>query len=163
MTAIKILGRQLPDWGEGFIHWSRRQHCPLCCRPMGVPPCLNQESTLGNINFQNLIFVRRSTMSPINGDSALFKLAMFVVPCYLLEYTYINYTHRSLIIRRISGNILTLLTFDMTGRCPMNETSKGPVPFTQLVKVRRGKLVLALTSIRFSWNFYQIISGTKYE
>ena len=41
--------------------------------------------------------------------------------------------------------------------------SKGLVPFTQLVKVRRGKLVLALPSIRFSWNFYQIISGTKYE
>ena len=28
--------------------------------------------------------------------------------------------------------------------------SKGLVPFTQLVKVRRGKLVLALPSIRFS-------------
>ena len=40
---------------------------------------------------------------------------------------------------------------------------KELVPFTQLVKVRRGKLVLALPSIRFSWNFYQIISGTKYE
>ena len=40
---------------------------------------------------------------------------------------------------------------------------KGPVPFTQQVKVRRGKLVLALPSIRFLWNFYQIISGTKYE
>ena len=40
---------------------------------------------------------------------------------------------------------------------------KKLVPFTQLVKVRRGKLVLALPSIRFSWNFYQIISGTKYE
>ena len=42
-------------------------------------------------------------------------------------------------------------------------STKGLVPFTQLVKVRRGKLVLALPSIRFSWNFYQIISGTKYE
>jgi len=31
-----------------------------------------------------------------------------------------------------------------------NFWSKGPVPFTQLVKVRRGKLVLALPSIRFS-------------
>ena len=40
---------------------------------------------------------------------------------------------------------------------------KGPVPFTQQVKVRRGKLVLALPSIRFLWNFYQIIPGTKYE
>ena len=42
-------------------------------------------------------------------------------------------------------------------------TTKGLVPFTQLVKVRRGKLVLALSSIRLSWNFYQIIYGTKYE
>ena len=40
---------------------------------------------------------------------------------------------------------------------------KELVPFTQLVKVRRGKLVLALPSIRFSCKFYQIISGTKYE
>ena len=40
---------------------------------------------------------------------------------------------------------------------------KGLVTFTQLVKVRRGQLVLALPNIRFSWNFYQIISGTKYE
>ena len=41
--------------------------------------------------------------------------------------------------------------------------TKELVPFTQLVKVRRGKLVLALPSIRLSWNFYQIISGTKDE
>ena len=40
---------------------------------------------------------------------------------------------------------------------------KGLESSTQLVKVRRGKLVLALPSIRFSWNFYPIISGTKYE
>ena len=40
---------------------------------------------------------------------------------------------------------------------------KELVPFTQLVKVRGGNLVWALPSIRFSWNFYQIISGTKYE
>ena len=66
----KISGRQLPDWSEGFIHRSRRKHCPLCRRPMGVPPCLN---------------------SPL--------IAMFVVPCYLLKYMYIRYTHRSLIIR----------------------------------------------------------------
>ena len=31
---------------------------------------------------------------------------------------------------------------------------KGLASFTQWVKVRRGKLVLALPSIRFSWNFY---------
>ena len=31
-----------------------------------------------------------------------------------------------------------------------NKVPKGLVPFTQLVKVRRGKLVLALPSIRFS-------------
>ena len=31
-----------------------------------------------------------------------------------------------------------------------NEVPKELVPFTQLVKVRRGKLVLALLSIRFS-------------
>ena len=41
--------------------------------------------------------------------------------------------------------------------------SKELVPFTQLVKLRRGQLVLALPNIWFSWNFYQIISGTKYE
>ena len=40
---------------------------------------------------------------------------------------------------------------------------KGLSSFTQLVKVRGGNLVLALPSIQFSWNFYQIISGTKYE
>ena len=44
-----------------------------------------------------------------------------------------------------------------------NGETKGLASITQLVKVRRGKLVLALPSIRFSWNFYQIISGTKYE
>ena len=27
----------------------------------------------------------------------------------------------------------------------------------------KGNLVLALPSIRFAWNFYQIISGTEYE
>ena len=48
-------------------------------------------------------------------------------------------------------------------RGPKFHLQKELVPFTQLVKVRRGKLVLALLSIRFSWNFYQIISGTKYE
>ena len=32
----------------------------------------------------------------------------------------------------------------------LNESLKGLVPFTQLVKVRRGKLVLALPSIQFS-------------
>ena len=41
--------------------------------------------------------------------------------------------------------------------------SKELVPFTHLVKVRRGQLVLALPNIWFSWIFYQIISGTKYE
>ena len=41
--------------------------------------------------------------------------------------------------------------------------TKGLASFTQLVKVRGGNLVLALPSIRFWWNFYQIISGTKYE
>ena len=41
--------------------------------------------------------------------------------------------------------------------------AKGLISFTQLVKVRGGNLVWALPSIRFSWNFYQIISGTKYE
>ena len=46
--------------------------------------------------------------------------------------------------------------------CPRKDL-KELVPFTQLVKVRRGKLVLALPNIRFSGNFYQIISGTKYE
>ena len=35
--------------------------------------------------------------------------------------------------------------------------------FTQLVKIKRGKLVLALPSIRLLRNFYHIISGTKYE
>ena len=40
---------------------------------------------------------------------------------------------------------------------------KGLTSFTQLVKVREGNLVLALPSIRFSWNLYQVISGTKYE
>ena len=40
---------------------------------------------------------------------------------------------------------------------------KGLVPFTQLVNVRRGRLVLTLPSIRFAWNFHHIISNTKYE
>ena len=40
---------------------------------------------------------------------------------------------------------------------------KGLATFTQLVKVRGVNLVWALPSIRFSWNFYQIISGTNYE
>ena len=43
------------------------------------------------------------------------------------------------------------------------QTKEGLACFTQLVKVRGGNLVLALSSIRFSWNFYHIISGTKYE
>ena len=47
--------------------------------------------------------------------------------------------------------------------CNISRKRKELVPFTQLVKARRGKLVLALPNIRFSWNFYQIISGTKYE
>ena len=40
---------------------------------------------------------------------------------------------------------------------------KGLATFTQLVKERRGRLVLALPRIQFSWNFYQIISGTNHE
>ena len=39
--------------------------------------------------------------------------------------------------------VLTLLTW-------FTLLTKGLVPFTQLVKVRRGKLVLALPSIRLS-------------
>ena len=61
-----------------------------------------------------------------------------------------NLHHSSFII---IGLIITIISLK----------PKELVPFTQLVKVRRGKLVLALPSIRFSWNFYQIISGTKYE
>ena len=42
-------------------------------------------------------------------------------------------------------------------------STKGLATLTQLVKLRRGKLVLTLPNIRFGRNFYQIISGTKYE
>ena len=56
-----------------------------------------------------------------------------------------------------------LLNFEITVlKIWDNFETKGLATFTQLVKVRRGKLVLALASIRFSWNLYQIISGTKY-
>ena len=46
---------------------------------------------------------------------------------------------------------------------PPPQVSKGLATLTQLVKLRRGKLVLTLPNIRFGRNFYQIISGTKYE
>ena len=39
---------------------------------------------------------------------------------------------------------------------------KGLASFNQLVKVRRGKLVLALPSIRFSWNFYQVSNKNRF-
>ena len=41
-----------------------------------------------------------------------------------------------------------ILPGEASSQHPVN--AKGPVPFTQLVKVRRGKLVLALPSIRLS-------------
>ena len=50
--------------------------------------------------------------------------------------------------------VVTIIMVIMT-----SNDSKELVLFPQLVKVRRGKLVLALPSIRF----YQIIFGTKYE
>ena len=40
---------------------------------------------------------------------------------------------------------------------------KGAGAFHSASQSKEGNLVLALPSIRFSWNFYQIISGTKYE
>ena len=40
---------------------------------------------------------------------------------------------------------------------------KGAGYFHSAGQSKEGNLVLALPSIRFSWNFYQIISGTKYE
>ena len=40
---------------------------------------------------------------------------------------------------------------------------KGAGSFHSAGQSKEGTLVLALPSIRFAWNFYQIISGTKYE
>ena len=40
---------------------------------------------------------------------------------------------------------------------------KGAGTFHSTSQRKEGILVLALPSIRFSWNFYQIISGTIYE
>ena len=40
---------------------------------------------------------------------------------------------------------------------------KGLGTFTQLVKVRGRNLALTLPNVQLSWNFHQIISGTKYE
>ena len=40
---------------------------------------------------------------------------------------------------------------------------KGAGAFHSAGESKEGKFVLVLPSIRFSWNFYQIISGTKYE
>ena len=39
---------------------------------------------------------------------------------------------------------------------------KGAGTFHSAGQSKEGNLVLALPSIRFSWNFYQIICGTKY-
>ena len=64
----------------------------------------------------------------------------------------------------INPYIFEILSLPMgAGGLKWTRDWKELVPFTQLVKVRRGQLVLALPNIRFSWNFYQIISGTKYE
>ena len=49
---------------------------------------------------------------------------------------------------------------------PKNEFEwvlKGAGAFHSAGQSKEGNLVLALPSIRFAWNFYQIISGTKYE
>ena len=43
------------------------------------------------------------------------------------------------------------------------DVSKGAGAFHSASQSKEGQLVLALPNIRFSWNFYQIISGTKYE
>ena len=40
---------------------------------------------------------------------------------------------------------------------------KGAGAFHSAGQSKEGDLVLALQCIRFSWNFYQIISGTRYE
>ena len=84
-------------------------------------------------------------MLPTNGGSALFELVIdcHVYCSFLPAHTYINYTQRSLVIRRTSGNILILLTFDMTVRvhCPMNETSFK-------VKVKLKVLMLLLTVLQ---------------
>ena len=40
---------------------------------------------------------------------------------------------------------------------------KGAGTFHSAGQSKEGNLVLALPTIRFSWNFYQIISDTKYE
>ena len=52
--------------------------------------------------------------------------------------------------------------FDQKSLVSPSQLIKGLASFTQLVKESRN-LVLALPSIQFSCNFYQIISGTKYE
>ena len=43
------------------------------------------------------------------------------------------------------------------------EKPKGAGVFHSAGQSRVDNSVLALPSIRFAWNFYQIISGTKYE
>ena len=40
---------------------------------------------------------------------------------------------------------------------------KGAGTFHSAGQSKQGNLVFALPSIQFSWNFYQIISDTKYE
>ena len=63
-----------------------------------------------------------------------------------------------------------LKAFQQPRQIPQNKThwteptrTKRLASLIQLVKVRRGKLVLSLRSIRFSWNFNQIIRSTKYK
>ena len=45
----------------------------------------------------------------------------------------------------------------------LDSVKLGLASFTELVKVREGNLVLKLPSVQFPRNFYQVISGTKYE
>ena len=45
----------------------------------------------------------------------------------------------------------------------LGQTAKGAGTFHSAGQSKKGNLVLALLSIWFSWNFYQIIFGTKYE
>ena len=79
-----------------------------------------------------------------------------------LEPWIFMFSSPSLLLEHCPPHDPVLLLFDCCSAWRMstwswntNWDSKGLVPFTQLVKVRRGKLVLALPSIRFSWNFYK--------
>ena len=61
------------------------------------------------------------------------------------------------VVSKLSRKCLKLVP-KILPSCP-----KGAGYFHSASQRKEGKLVLTLPSIRFSWNFYQIISGTKYE